>query len=542
MNDSKHRRFALDIDARCRQLTRLIALAVLGLSHAPIAFGSPPPPKVTLEAGVLEGTYFGSEGQVAFLGVPYAAPPIGELRWKPPQPVNQWTGIRNATQFGAVCPQLPATQWLPYINGNEDCLYLNIWTTQFHANTHLPVIVFFHGGGNVAGYSQMKPLGPALSPLGVLVVTANYRLGPFGFFAHPALTAESQHGSSGNYGLLDQLQALKWVQENIASFGGDPTRVTVMGQSAGAVDIGLLMASPLAKGLFHRAILESGDCQSTLNKEIRSPLSYNFISGTGESDGERLAKDLGIAGGPDALRELRNVSTEKILDAWSKDGELRFEAIVDGWVVPQQPAKIFAEGRQVNVPILVGSNADEATVFGSSQVQTVDQFREYLRQDTGKFADQEFRAYPATTDSEVRTRYLEYQSDLFAYGARSMARAMTHLGQKAYLYYFTYAETGKRADLGAYHGEELKFLSESFPDDWQHNPEDKKLGMAVRTYWAQFAKTSDPNTQGLPDWPVYDPPSDQCFELGRRIGVRAVTPRLQVLEKIMKQVLTETAN
>jgi para-nitrobenzyl esterase len=388
----------------------------------------------------------------------------------------------------------------------------------------------------------MKPLGPALSPLGVLVVTANYRLGPFGFFAHPALTAESEHGSSGNYGLLDQLQALKWVQENISSFGGDPTRVTVMGQSAGAVDIGLLMASPLAKGLFHRAILESGDCQSTLNKEIRSPLSYNFISGTGESDGERLAKDLGIPDGPDALRELRSVSTEKILDAWSKDGELRFEAIVDGWVVPQQPAKIFAEGRQVNVPILVGSNADEATVFGPSSVQTVDQFREYLRQDTGKFADQEFRAYPATTDSDVRTRYLEYQSDLFAYGARSMARAMTHLGQKAYLYYFTDAETGKRADLGAYHGEELKFLSESFPDDWQHNSEDKKLGVAVRTYWTQFAKTSDPNTPGLPDWPVYDPHSDQCFELGRRIGGRPVTPRLKVLGKIMKQVLTETAN
>jgi para-nitrobenzyl esterase len=497
---------------------------------------------VKLETGVLEGTYFSSAAnEVAFLGVPYAAPPVGELRWKPPQPLNRWTGTRKATQFGPVSPQLPAP-WLPYIKGNEDCLYLNIWTTRFSPNANLPVIVFFHGGGNKAGYSQLVPLGPALSRLGVVVVSANYRLGPFGFFAHPALTAESEHHSSGNYGLLDQLLALKWVLENISCFGGNPGQITVMGQSAGAVDIGLLMASPMSEGLFQGAIMESGDCQSDLNQDIRTSLPYNSISGTGESMGERLANDLGIADGPDALRNLRNVSTEQILDAWSKDRELNFGAIVDGWIVPEQPAKIFEEGKQARVCVLVGSNADEATVFGHNDLKTIDQYKSYLRQDTGKFADQEFSAYPVASDSEVPARYLELKNDFFAYGAWSMARAMTRIGQKAYLYYFTYAETGKRAALGAYHGEELRFVTDSFPSDWQHHADDEKLGRAIRTYWTQFAKTGDPNSLGLPVWPVYEAQSDQCLELGHTIGVRPVANRLEALKQIMEQILTETTS
>ncbi len=201
-------------------------------------------PKVSLEDGVLEGTGFGSsQNEVAFLGIPYAAAPVGDLRWKPPQPANRWPGTRKATQFGASCPQLPAT-WLPELGWSEDCLYLNVWTAQLSARAKLPVIVWIHGGGNQAGRNQQDPIGPALSRLGVVVVSLNYRLGPFGFFAHPALTAESEHHSSGNYGLLDQLQALKWVRENISRFGGDPAQVTIAGQSAGAVDVCLLMASP----------------------------------------------------------------------------------------------------------------------------------------------------------------------------------------------------------------------------------------------------------------------------------------------------------
>jgi para-nitrobenzyl esterase len=503
------------------------------------------PPTVRLNAGVLEGVQSGpSKNEVAFLGILYATPPVGELRWKPPRPVSKWRGTRKATEFGATCPQLPAG-WLPTLPWNEDCLYLNVWTTQLSTNAKLPVIVYFHGGSNTAGYSQLTALGPALSPLGVVVVSANYRLGPFGFFAHPALTKESEHNSSGNYGLLDQLQALHWVRENILHFGGDPSRITVIGQSAGAVDICLLMASPLAKGLFQRAIMESGDCQGVFNEEIRVPVPYNEISGTGEATGERLAHDLGITDGPDTLQELRNIPAEEILKVWSKDRQqVHFDAIADGWIVPEQPARIFAEGKQVRIPVLVGSNANEATVFGHDDLKTLEQYKTYLLGDTGDYADQEFEAYPAQSDADVPAKFLQLENNSFAYGAYSMARNMTRAGQKAYLYSFTYVETGKRAPLGAYHGLELKFLSGEFPNDWEHSPDDSKLGEAMRTYWTQFAKTGDPNSAGIPRWPAYDAVADQCMELGRTISVSPVPLEtdLQVFEHIMKHIFTNNWN
>jgi para-nitrobenzyl esterase len=499
-------------------------------------------PMVVVGAGVLEGTQFGLEkNEVAFLGVPYATPPVGELRWKPPQAPEKWIGTRKATEFGATCPQLPAG-WLPTLPWSEDCLFLNVWTTRLSAGAKLPVIVFFHGGSNTAGYGQLNPLGPALSRLGAVVVSANYRLGPFGFFAHPALTAESEHHSSGNYGLLDQLQALHWVRENISRFGGDPTKITVMGQSAGAVDICLLMASPLAAGLFQRAIMESGECQGTFNKDIRSPIPYNRISGTGEGAGERLANDLGVVDSPDTLKRLRRIAADEILKAWSKDGHIHFDAIVDGWIVPEQPAKIFAESKQMQVAVLVGSNADEATVFGHSSLKSVDQYKNYLLEDTGKYSDQEFQAYPATSDADVPGQSLQLENDSFAYGAYSMAQTMTRVSEKAYLYYFTFVESGKRERLGAYHGQELRFLSNVFPDDWEHSRDDARLGEIMRIYWTQFAKTGDPNAAGIVEWPAYDAHPDQCLDLGRTVPISSVphVARLLVLEHIMKQIFADT--
>lgn len=524
------------------QFRTFLLICAIVCGAGALAPGEAAAPTVTVQSGVLAGTHFGSAGNgVAFLGVPYAASPVGELRWRPPQPVSPWSGTRQATEFGAACPQLRAS-WLPYIGWKEDCLYLNIWTTQFSRSAKLPVIVYFHGGSNTAGYSQMTPLGPALSPLGVVVVSANYRLGPMGFFAHPALTAESEHHSSGNYGLLDQLQALRWVRDNITQFGGDATRVTVMGQSAGAVDICLLMASPMAAGLFEQAILESGDCQGTLNEDVRTPIPYNQISGSGEQAGERLANDLGVAAAPGALRKLRKIPADKILQAWSEDRKVHFDAIVDGWVVPEQPAKIFADGKQAPVTVLAGSNADEATVFGHGGPTTVAEYKEYLLRDTREYADQEFKAYPATSNAGVSRRYLQVQTDFFTYGAYSMAQAMTHAGQKAYLYYFTYRETGKRAQLGAYHGEELQFLSDSFPADWEHRPQEKRLADAMRTFWTQFAKTGNPNVPGGPEWPTYDPHLEQYLDLGDTIGIDTVPAKIQVLAHIMQQVFTQMGN
>ncbi len=493
-------------------------------------------PVVKIQSGELEGIAFGSDpNDAVFLGVPYAAPPIGELRWKPPQPAPHWSGTRKALHYGSPCPQLPA-QWFPYIEGNEDCLYLNIWTTDVRSNANRPVLVYIHGGSNTQGYSQMTPLGPSFSQMWLVVVSANYRLGPFGFLAHPALTAESEHRSSGNYGLLDELQALRWVKENIREFGGDPDRVTVMGQSAGAVDICLLMASPSSRGLLQGAILESGECQDTLSEDIHAPIKYNFVDTTGEASGERLARDLGVSSGPGTLRRLRQIPAIEILKAWKNDPGLHFDAIVDGWIVPKQPAQIFAEGKQLHIPILVGSNADEATVFGHNDLKTIGDYQRHLQQDTGQYWKEEFQLYPVSFDADVPTRSVRLESDEFACGAYSIAQAMTTASDVSYLYYFTYVDPGKRSRLGAHHGEGLFFLSDSFPADWECTNEDKHLGELLRGYWAEFAKTGNPNFVGAPQWPPFDSHSGGDLEIGSRVGLRPVSERIRTLETTMRRI------
>jgi para-nitrobenzyl esterase len=514
-------------------LLALVTLLVLAGTCPVLAETGSIAPEARTSYGVLEGLRSGSG--TAFLGVPYAAPPVGDLRWQPPQPPRAWTGTRKAAQFSPACPQLSAG-WLPYPVWSEDCLYLNVWTPKLSPRARLPVIVFFHGGSNRAGYSQLTPLGPALSRLGVVVVTPNYRLGPLGFFAHPALTAESSHHSSGNYGILDQIEALRWVRENIAHFGGDPNRITVMGQSAGAVDICLMMASPLARGLFQQAILESGDCESALIEDIRTPIPFNQIRGTGESNGERLAADLGITNGPGALRKLRSVPAKTILKTWSHDSAIRWDAIVDGWVIPEQPTRIFAEGRQAHIPVLVGSNADEATVFAPGPATTSD-YRRYLRADTGASAEEEFRLWPASSNAEVPGQYLKLQNATFAYGAWSMARAMSRAGQPVYLYLLTWSDAGRRARLGACHGEELDFLSDSYPEDWVPVAGEKTFGEILRRYWTDFANSGQPGAPGLPPWPAYDSSSNQLLELGSDIQPGPAWTSLSALQKLMQPIL-----
>jgi para-nitrobenzyl esterase len=528
---------------RLSPLLSLLVLLLAGASQGTPSKGSHPP-RVNLEAGALEGMKFGpGEESLAFLGVPYAAPPVAELRWQPPVPMPKWAGIRKAIAFGASCPKLPQG-WLPELPWNEDCLYLNVWTPRLSPKAKLPVIVWFHGGGNTAGRSQQTLLGPAFSRLGLVVVSFNYRLGPLGFLAHPALTAESVHHTSGNYGLLDQLQALEWTRRNISRFGGDPDRITVMGHSAGAVDICLLMTSPLAKGLFQRAILQSGECQSALNRDIRAALPYNALLASGEAEGKRLADDLRVPEASDSLQRLRNTSAEEILRVWSKDPQLRFDAIVDGWMIPEQPARVFARGKQAQIPVIVGSATDEATVFvGHNNPKTVAEYRSYLGGETGKYAEKQFQAFPVKSDREVGALYLRLQNDLFAYGADSMARAMTRVGNRAYAYCFSYVDAGKRAPLGAFHGEELFFLDDSFPPDWERGPDEAKLGELMRGYWARFATTGDPNGPGLLEWAPYDAGVGECLELGRTVRQRPVpdAAQVRVLEEIMQLVLADTA-
>src|SRR5262245_57892594 len=523
-----------------RRLQWLVPCCLFIAFASPIGAGapaSPGPPTVTLDAGKLAGMHFGpAENEVAFLGVPYAAPPVGDLRWRPPQAVPAWTDTRAATRYGASCPQ-PALPWLPDLGWSEDCLFLNVWTTHFAKDAKRAVVVYFHGGGNKAGRSEHNPVGPSLARTGLVVVTANYRLGPLGFLAHPALTAESDHHASGNYGLLDHLQALRWVRDNISRFGGDPAQVTVMGQSAVAYDVCVLMASPMAAGLVQRAILQSGDCPGTLVADIRTPLAYSSITGSGETEGARFLSDLGIEEGPGYLTRLRAAPVDQILQAWQRN-PVDFGVVVDRWVLREQPARVFADGRQIKIPVLVGSNADEATVF-RQRAQTIEQFKKYLVADTGKYADREFHAYPVVSDAEAPARFLELANDVFLYGANSLARAVTRAGQPAYQYYFAYKE---RPQFGAFHGSELLFLSNSFPVDWPRNADGYVLGEGMRSYWSQFAKADNPNAPGLPVWPAYDPRVDQVLELGSPTKVPSMPPAtpLKAYADIMHDILRET--
>lgn len=240
------------------------------------------------------------------------------------------------------------------------------------------------------------------------------------------------------------------------------------------------------------------------------------------------------------VQNLRNIPADEILKVWAEDQRVHFDALLDGWVVPEQPAKIFAAGKQMHIPVIVGSNADEATVFGHAGPKTVEEYKKYLSEDAGNYSGAEFRLYPAASDEDVTPRYLRLQTDTFAYGAYSMAQAMTRVGQSTYLYHFTYAERGKRAHLGAYHGEELRFLSDSFPSDWEHSSDDDTLGEAIRKYWTQFVKAASPNAPGLTNWSAYDKRLSQWLSLGRTIEMNRIDPQLQSLEQIMLEVLNKT--
>jgi para-nitrobenzyl esterase len=520
--------------------------------------------RLTIDSGTLEGAHFGAApDEVMFLGIPFAAPPTGELRWKPPQPVEKWQGTRKANSYGAACPQAqdPNTEaftkeivqtFEPYFTyrTDEDCLYLNVWTTNLPgdhpAARKLPVMFWIHGGGNISGASQNPPMGPTLALKGVVVVSTSYRLGALGFMAHPALTAESPHHASGNYGVLDQIAALQWVQRNIGRFGGDPANVTIFGESAGGAAVCRLMSSPLARGLFQRGILESGTCNDYISPELRIPSHYYGGVGTAEEIGLRIMRDLDIADGPDALAKMRSKTPKEIVEISGRDSTLSFEGTIDGWVLTEQPATTFAQGRQAKVPVIVGSNSDEATVMIEEDLRaspTLAHYKALLKNEFTDYADEMFRMYPAATDADVRAVFIAFDTDWgWGFAAHRFAGDTARAGQKAWFYYFTYPARAKYyEDHGAFHGIELKFLTGSFyPSHWgEPNAEDKKLVDVMTGYWTQFAKTGDPNGPGLPQWPLYDRKADLVLEIGHEVKLRP-TPhadRFPVFERSLNSRL-----
>jgi para-nitrobenzyl esterase len=499
--------------------------------------------RVVLQDGVLAGTQFGPSTRYAdFLGIAYAAPPVGDLRWRPPQPPASWQGVRQATRYGPACPQLPST-WSPEMLGrkqmltDEACLYLNVWTENLGGRAKLPVMVWVHGGGNIEGSQEWPPLGPTLAAHGVVVVTINYRLGVLGYLSHPALTEESSHHASGNYGLLDQMAALRWVQQNIDRFGGDPQRVTVFGASSGALDICDLMASPLANGLFQRAIMQSGVCVDSL-----APL----LAGA-EASGVRIAADLGLGKGAGSLAKLRAMPADELVRKAADEKDVDFNPVVDGWVLHQQPALTFSRGGQARVPVIVGSNADEVTIFASPLVggssyrpKSVDEYHQWLSREFHSHADAVFAAYPARTDAQVPTAFRAMDTDYqFGFGASLLAQEVAAAGQRAYLYMFTNVGAGQFAALGAFHSEESMFLSKKYWTTWVNSPGDARLSSAIIDYWVQFAKAGTSSSPGLPPWPAYRPGESVAQELGLHVG-QILIPRAakrDVFEEILKSQL-----
>jgi para-nitrobenzyl esterase len=467
-----------------RSLLALIALPCM----APVCLAMDT--MVKLDSGKISGAE--ANGVASFKGIPYVAAPIGELRWKAPHTIAPWTATRSAKDYGAACPQpaiLEKGYGIKFDNMGEDCLTLNVWSAANNSAERRPVLFWIHGGGNVAGAGSITD-GSTLAKLGAVVVTINYRLGPFGFLSLPSLSNESSRHSSGNYGLLDQVAALLWVHRNIDKFGGDPQKVTVFGESAGGTDIGWLMTSPLAKGLFHRAIVESG---------------VMFLPGDPRL---QTAEQAGVKLFGDTLAALRLRTTKEIMGTAGFQTDMIFGSsgasygpVVDGWVIPEDPTLIFESGRQANVPLIVGTNADEGSVFTENlPFKTVADYRSYLTSHFFLAADALFKLYPAGDDAEVHPAASRLVTDsVFLTSARRLARAQVPVNAKTFMYHFTHA-TGP---LGAFHGSEIPFV---FAAD-----SGNALAKVMSSAWVRFAATGDPG------WPAYTAAADQYMEFGDTI-------------------------
>src|SRR5262245_44608776 len=382
--------------------------------------------KVKTASGTVAGT---SDKDVrSFKGIPYAAPPVGELRWKAPQPVKDWQGTRQADQFGPRCMQRPVFSDMVFRSQgmSEDCLYLNVWTPAKIGKSKLPVLVYFYGGGFIAGDgSEPRYEGATMARKGIIALTVNYRLTVFGFLAHPELSQESPQHAAGNYGLLDQSAALRWVQQNIAAFGGDPNRVTIAGESAGSVSVSAQMASPLSKNLIAGAIGESGSVLGTLSA---LPLAE------AEQNGVKFAKSVGA----DSLAALRAKPAQELLEATAKQGTPPFPITIDGYFFPKSPYEIYAAGEQAHVPLLAGSNSEENPyqVILQREAPTVENYRKALQRLYGDKAEQVFNLYPATSENEVMDAAQELASDRFiSHSTWKWVDLSTKTGGKPAFYY-----------------------------------------------------------------------------------------------------------
>ena len=485
--------------------------------------------EVVVTGGTVAGIV-GEDGLKQYHGIPYAAPPTGVRRWAPPAPVEPWQGTKDATAPGPACMQPEDLGGSFYGESgfpmDEDCLTLNVWTRAEHADAGLPVMVWVHGGALVTGRGDAYP-GELLSSKGVVLVTVNYRLGRFGFLAHPALTAESTVGASGNQGLRDQIAALEWVRDNVAGFGGDPDNVTIFGESAGALSMSLLQASPKAAGLFHRVIGQSGGAFGPMQFRAKA----TAYAGTGEAFGERFAAAIAGEDGDASLNAMRELTAAHILEVSSTNPEFtNYDAlaIVDGDVIPDEVATIFAEGRQADVPVLIGSNADEGTAFMEYFTPLFGEgmagLNAYVAASLPEVSEELAQFYPGESDEQATASWADLFADLlFTYPMRVWARSMETVESDAYLYWFTWAPPIERqAEYGAFHAAELGYIFGNL-DLFGATPTDadREFSDLMANIWTQFAKTGNPNGEGLPEWAAYTRANEAYVELGVDTGGKA---------------------
>lgn len=486
------------------------------------------PAPVRVEGGLISGSTSGNIR--TYKGIPFAAPPVGTLRWKAPQAVKPWKGTRTCTQFGPSPMQAspaPFSMWsqeflIPKQPIREDCLYLNVWTGAKSAQEKRPVLVWIYGGGFMSGGSAVPIYdGEAMARKGIVFVSINYRVGTFGFFAHPELTQESGHNASGNYGLMDQIAALQWVQKNIRNFGGDPGRVTIAGQSAGAMSVNCLVASPQAKGLFQQAIAESGANFTSAHPGLAQA----------EEAGIRFMHTLEAA----SLEELRRKPAEALLKT---DLGLR-GPILDGYILPEPIYQIFSTHQQNPVTLLTGWNEEEGLL--RSPLKKAEEYQQQLRQQYGSEAGAFLRHYPARNEAEATRSQYDLARDLiFGVQNYAWANVQSQQNKPVYVYRFTrkVPGTGEYARYGAFHTGEVAYAYDNLA--FLHRPwqaADRDLARIMSTYWLNFITTGDPNGKNVPNWPLYTTQAKKIINLGSEVKAEALpdAERLEFLFKIVKR-------
>jgi para-nitrobenzyl esterase len=524
-----------------------------------IAAESLPGNRVKTVNGTVEGTLEVS-GVRAFKGIPFAPPPVGDLRWKPPQPPRSWEGVRKADKFGPRAMQRPIFGDMGFRSDgmSEDCLYLNVWTPATSSKAKLPVLVYFYGGGFVAGDgSEARYDGESMARKGVVAITVNYRLGVFGFFAHPELTRESPQHASGNYALFDQQAALKWVHLNIAAFGGNPKRITIAGESAGSISVSAQMASPLSKDLIAGAIGESGSILGALSAV---PL------GEAETTGLKFAADLGLGDSP-SLAKLRAMPANQLLEATGKAGAPWFTPTIDGYFFPKDPREIFAAGEQAHVPLLAGSNSEEmgyAAVLGREQ-PTVENYRQALQRLYPGKADEVFKFYPAASQTEVMNAAQDLAGDRFISLStwRWIDLSTRTGGRPTYYYLYTRPRPATRPEpgnaaaglaggvkkeppaaasqwpqpRGAVHSAEIEYAMGNLDSNkvYAWTPDDYQVSKVMQAYFANFIKTGNPNGPQLPKWPKLARGQRMIIDTQTRAEKVSTRARYQFLDQLSQK-------